>query len=247
LTIDNDKDLQHLLRIGKICGMALQHMLDHVEAGMTTKQLDAIGAAFLKQHGARSAPILAYKFPGYTCISLNDEAAHGIPGERRIKPGDLVNVDVSAELEGFWADCGASMIVPPVKPEYERLCSFARRALDAGIHAAKEGKPINAIGKAVENVARKGGYTIIDGLGGHGVGRHIHEKPSVPNVYVKSLREPLTAGLVFTIEPFLNTGRGQIATAKDGWTLKTIDGSVSAQYEHTLVIHGDTPIIVTAA
>jgi methionyl aminopeptidase len=247
MTVDNDKDLQRLLRIGKICGMTLQHMLAHVEPGMTTKQLDDIGAAYLKQHGARSAPILAYKFPGHTCISLNDEAAHGIPGDRIIKPGDLVNVDVSAELEGYWADCGASMIVPPVKPEYERLCSFARRALDAGIQAAREGKPLNVIGKAVETVARKGGYAIIDGLGGHGVGRNIHEKPSVPNIYLKSLRAPLTPGLVFTIEPFLNTGKGQIKTAADGWTLKTIDGSVSAQYEHTLVIHGDEPIIVTAA
>jgi len=126
MTIENNRDLRGLMRIGQICGLALQHMLAHVEPGMTTKELDLIGAEFLKKQGAVSAPILAYNYPGYTCISLNDEAAHAVPGDRVIQPGDLVNVDVSAVLEGYWGDTGATMIVPPVRSEYQRLCEHTK-------------------------------------------------------------------------------------------------------------------------
>jgi methionyl aminopeptidase len=247
MTIDNATDLENLLRIGRICALTLQHMLDHVEPGMTTAQLDAIGAQFLKQHNARSAPILAYRFPGHTCISLNDEAAHGIPGDRVIRAGDMINVDVSAELEGYWADTGASMPVPPVQPEYRRLCEFTKRARDRGISAARAGRPIHMIGKAVERVARQGGYTIIQSLTGHGVGRHIHEKPSVFNFYQKRDREPLPEGLVITIEPFLTAGDGRLYTDPNKWTYRSMDGSVAAQFEHTVVITKEQPILVTVA
>ncbi len=246
MTIENDDDLQKLLRIGQICGLTLHHMLAHVEPGMTTAQLDAIGAAFLKQHKARSAPILAYNYPGHTCISLNDEAAHGIPGERVIQPGDLINVDVSAELEGYWADTGASAIVPPVSPAFERLCAFTRAALAEGIKVAHAGQPANVIGKAVEAIAQIGGYRVIRALTGHGVGRHIHERPSVFNFDNPRDHAQLTEGLVITIEPFLSLGEGRVYTDRDGWTLRSVDGSVAAQYEHTLVIAGDQPILVTA-
>jgi len=246
VTVASEKDLIALLRIGKIVGLTLQHMLQQVEPGMTTRELDKIGAAFLKQHGARSAPILAYDYPGHTCISINDEAAHGVPGDRVIQPGDLVNVDVSAELDGYWADTGATLPVPPVTPEMENLCAVARRALDEAIKVARAGQPINRVGKVVEKLARRNGYTTFHELGGHGVGRHIHEKPSVPNDYRKRLRDRFEEGMVLTIEPFINNGKGRIYTAGDKWTLKTVDGSLSAQYEHTVVITRDEPILVTA-
>ena len=246
MTVENETDLQGILRIGRICGEALQHMLAHVEPGMTTAELDAIGAAFLKAQGARSAPILAYKFPGWTCISINEEAAHGVPGRRVIRPGDVVNVDVSAELEGYWADTAATIIVPPAAPEHERLCAFTRRALDRAIAAARAGRLMNVIGRAVEDVARRGGYRIIPDLPGHGVGRHIHEKPSVYNFYHQRDCTRIEEGMVFTIEPFLSMGSGRIVTESDGWTLKTVDDSVCAQYEHTVVIHGGKPILATA-
>lgn len=247
MTIENERDLELLTRIGQICGMAVQHMLDHVEPGMTTKQLDAIGAAFLDKHGARSAPILAYNYPGYTCISLNDVAAHGIPSEDVIiQPGDMINVDVSAELEGYWADTGASMPVPPVNTDYQRLCATTRRALDAAIDVARAGQPVSVIGRAVEQVVAETGYTIIKQLTGHGVGQHIHEKPSVPNFYNPQFSEVLSEGLVITIEPFLSLGVGRVFTDKDGWTLRSTDGSVAAQYEHTVVIMDGEPVLVTA-
>jgi methionyl aminopeptidase len=214
---------------------------------MTTKQLDQIGEEFLKQHGARSAPILAYNYPGYTCISVNDVAAHGIPSEDLVlQPGDMLNVDVSAELEGYWADTGASMPMPPVNPTYQRLCEYTLKARDAGIAMAHAGKPINLIGRAVEQIAAAGGYRVIKQLNGHGVGRHIHEKPSIPNYYNPGYKEVLTEGVVITIEPFLSLGVGRVFTDKDGWTLRSMDGSIAAQYEHTLVIMGNEPVLVTA-
>lgn len=247
MTIESENELRSLMRIGQICALTLEHMLAHVEPGMTTAQLDAIGAAFLERHGARSAPILAYRFPGHTCISLNDEAAHGIPGPRVIQPGDVINIDVSAELEGFWADTGASALVPPFKPEHERLLDATRSARDKAIAAAREGRSLNVIGRTVEKVARDAGYNVILELAGHGVGRHIHEPPSVHNISLRRLRTRLEPGMVIAIEPFLTPGIGHIYTARDGWTLKTRDGAIPAQFEHTVVIDGNRPIIVTAA
>lgn len=247
MTVDNDNDLEALLRIGRICGLTLQHMLAHVEPGITTQALDAIGAAFLAGHQARSAPILAYRFPGHTCISINDEAAHGIPGDRVIQPGDMVNVDVSAELEGYWADTAASMVVAPADSRYERLCRYTRAALDAGIDAARAGNSLNEVGRRVESVAHDGGYRVIYELGGHGVGRGIHEPPTVFNFDTRRASPTLQPGMVFTIEPFLSLGSGGIYKADDGWTLKSRDGSVAAQYEHTVIVTADGPPILATA
>jgi methionyl aminopeptidase len=247
MSIDSEKDLLGLMRIGRIVALGLKHMQDHVRVGMTTAELDAIGAALLKQHGARSAPILAYKFPGYTCISINDEAAHGIPGRRVIQPGDLVNIDVSAELDGYWADTGATVPMPPVSPLKQKLCDFTKVALERAIDAARAGQPFRAVGKAVEAVARQGGFRIIEELGGHGVGRHIHEKPQISNFNNPRNRGYFKEGMVLTLEPFLTTGAIHVETQSDGWTLKTTDGSLSCQYEHTVVITKGRPILVTGA
>ncbi|MBZ0302154.1 MAG: type I methionyl aminopeptidase [Anaerolineae bacterium] len=247
MSIENEQDLIALMRIGRIVGLTLQHMGAAVQPGMTTAELDAIGAEFMAQHGARSAPILAYKFPGHTCISLNDEAAHGIPGDREIQPGDLVNIDVSAELDGYFADTGGSFAVPPVTSENQRLLATARKALDAATNAVRSGLPLNVIGKAVEKVARPAGYGILRELGGHGVGRSLHEKPhAIPHYFNPRARERLTEGMVLTIEPFLTTGATHVKTDEDGWTLRTVDGSLSAQYEHTLIITKGKPVLVTA-
>lgn len=247
MTIDNDDQLRGLKRIGEICGIVLNEMLARVEPGMTTKQLDQIGARLFKQYGARSAPILAYRYPGHTCISLNDEAAHGIPRkDRKIRAGDLINVDVSAELEGYWADTGASMPVPPVHKDHERLCRFTRTARDEAIKAVKAGAPLNSIGKAVEKVAQEGGYRIVRQLTGHGVGRHIHEPPTVLNYYNRHDKDLLRDGMVFTVEPFLSPGKGIVYTDRDGWTIRTADRAIVAQYEHTLVVDGDHALLITA-
>jgi methionyl aminopeptidase len=236
MSIDSEEDLRGLLAIGQVVGLTIQTMSRAVRPGLTTAELDDIGRAELDRHGARSAPELVYAFPGATCISLNDEAAHGIPGARQIQAGDLVNIDVSAELDGYFADAAVTIPVPPVLPRWQALCDCTQRALAKGIAAARTGQPINAIGRAVEREARRG----------HGVGRNIHEEPNVPGFYYPPARQPLTEGLVITIEPFLTLKPTRIMTASDGWTLKAADGAVSVQFEHTIVISDGKPIVATA-
>ncbi|MDH5228650.1 MAG: type I methionyl aminopeptidase [Gammaproteobacteria bacterium] len=247
MTIENDDDLQHLKVIGQIVGQTLKKMLDYVEPGMTTRELDLYGGELLKQAGARSAPQLAYGFPGFTCISLNEEAAHGVPGDRIIQAGDMINIDVSAELNGYWADTGGSAVITPGDPIKQSLCDATRLALSQAIKTAKAGAPINHIGKAIQRVAKEKGYRIIRNLCSHGVGRFIHEEPKeIPGYYNPHDKRVLHEGLVITIEPFLSTKSRSVSEAKDGWTLIAPKGNLSAQYEHTMVITQGEPLLLTA-
>lgn len=247
MTVRSKKDLEALRRIGRIVALALKEMEQHVRPGITTAELDAIGRAFLEAHGALSAPDHVYDFPGATCISVNNEAAHGIPGPRVIEAGDLVNIDVSASLDGYFADTGATIPVPPVSPEKARLCESTKRALDKAMAAARAGSPLFVIGKAIEEAAERAGYTIIENLAGHGVGRHLHEEPHfIRNTYDPNDKRRLTDGLVITIEPFFTTGARTAKEASDGWTLLTPPGTWVAQYEHTLVVRDGQPLVLTA-
>lgn len=246
MTIDNDDQLTALQTISTIVSETLAHMMARVEPGMTTRELDAIGRARLDHHGARSAPELVYDFPGATCISVNDEVAHGIPGDRIIQAGDLVNIDVSAEKDGFFADTGASSVVPPAPPKKTALCLATRKALEAGVTAVRAGRPINRIGAAIESSARQGGYSIVRNLGGHGVGSALHEEPAaILHYYEPADRRRLQEGMVITIEPFLSTGATAAWQSDDGWTLCTEPGFLTAQFEHTLVVTRDGPRVLT--
>ncbi len=241
----NNEEISGLRTIGRIVRKVLDEMEGAVAVGISTAELDELAGQIFGREKARSAPKLAYDFPGFTCISVNDEAAHGIPGSRRLKNGDLVNIDVSAEKNGFWADSGRSIPVGDVTVDARDLCRATRNALWAGIRAVKAGEPINVIGKEVERTAVAEGYEIINGLVGHGVGRHIHEPPEVHNLFMPNHTDLLAEGQVITIEPFLTSGRGDYKKANDGWTLKTIDGALCAQYEHTLIVTGQGPIVLT--
>jgi methionyl aminopeptidase len=213
---------------------------------MTTRELDLIGARMLEDHGARSAPKLTYDFPGATCISLNEQAAHGVPGDRVIQGGDVLNVDVSAELDGYFADNGGTIVVPPSTPVKNGLCHAARMALAEAMKVARAGMPLNGIGRAIERTAKANGFRVIENLGSHGVGRSLHEEPHyIAGCYDRSDHRILTEGLVITIEPFLSTRSRTVHEAADGWTLEGVKGSLSAQYEHTMIITRDHPIIVT--
>jgi methionyl aminopeptidase len=247
MIVSNPAELAGLIKVGNVVGRTVVHMARHMQPGMTTAELDNIGARFLRQNGAESAPIHDYKYPAATCISINDEAAHAIASpDRVIRPGDLVNIDVSAIMDGYYGDTGASFPVPPISEEVQRLCDYTKKALAAAINAAKAGQPLWVIGKASGAVAKEGGYTIIRELGGHGVGRKLHEPPhSIPHYYTKRARGKLKVGQVLTIEPFLNAGKGEIYKADDGWSLITKDGSIAAQYEHTVVITEGKPILTT--
>jgi methionyl aminopeptidase len=245
MTVENEKDLEALLHVGAIVARTILHMADQMEVGMTTRELDEIGAKYMEQHGAQSGPIAVYDYPGHTCISINDEAAHGVPGDRVIKAGDLVNIDVTAVKDGYFADSGGSFAVPPVSALKEKLLASTKRALHLALDSVRAGQRMNMVGRAVERYAKQQGFNVIRELGGHGVGREIHEEPHVRNVYDRGNKLRFREGTVLTIEPFLTTGARHVDTMNDGWTLKTKDGSLSAQFEHTIVVTRGKPILIT--
>jgi methionyl aminopeptidase len=246
MTIESQNDVDALMHIGRIVSLVLTQMLDSLEPGMTTAELDNIGQRLLDNFGARSAPQISYKFPGATCISINEEAAHGIPGARRIQPGDVVNIDVSAELNGYFADTGGTRVVPPSNALKSRLCRATMTALKNATKEARDGNRINQIGKAVQRVAKTHRFKVIKNLAGHGVGRTLHEEPrNITGYYDPRDTRILRKGMVITIEPFLSTKSNRAMQADDGWTLLGAPGNLSAQYEHTMIVTRGAPIIVT--
>jgi methionyl aminopeptidase len=248
MTIEHEDDLVALARVGRAVAAARDAMLALVAPGVTTADLDAAGAEVLRAHGARPAPPLAAGFPAATCVSVNDEAAHGIPSAaRRLRAGDLVNVDVSAEMGGYWADTGASAPVGAVAPVARRLLDAARLANRDGIDAARAGRPLRHIGRAVEKRARRHGFTVIANLCGHGTGRNLWERPSVPGVDDGRDRTILWEGLVLAVEPFLADGGRSADEGPDGWTLFTDNGGLSAQFEHTIVVTHGAPLVLTGS
>lgn len=246
MTVENEDDVVGLKRAGRAVREALEEMAANVAPGITTADLDAIGRDVLRRHGATSAPQKAYDFPGTTCISVEDQLAHGVPSpKRRLREGQLVNVDVSAELDGYWADTGSSFPVGRVSGRRRVLLSATKAARRDAVLAAKAGGRMSDIGRAVERRARRHGFRVVRNLGGHGVGRFIHEDPHVPMVAIPGDRTRLWEGLVITVEPFLTTGATEVFEDEDGWTLRTPDGSVGAQFEHTLIVTRGAPIVVT--
>jgi len=242
----SNQDLINLKKIGKIVGITLKEMINALKPGITTAQLDKLGANTLQKLGARSAPQLLYKFPGATCISVNDEVAHGIPGKRVIKPGDLVNIDVSAELNGYFADSGASIPIEPVSRLIFDICKTSKSALKKAVAAATAGADINRIGLLVETEAQTAGFTIIRNLCGHGVGRALHEEPhNILNYYDPQYKKKFKRGMTVALETFISAGADYVIDGSDGWTLKTPDAALVAQYEHTIVITENEPIILT--
>lgn len=250
MTITTEEQLEQLKAIGRICALARETMAAAMEVGMTTRELDEIGARLLAEHGAQSAPIVTYDFPGTTCISVNEEIAHGIPGDRVLREGDLVNIDVSAVKDGVFADCGASYILGQGDQRLVNLCRDGKKAMWAGINAVKAGAPLGDIGDAIGKFAKKGGYTLIRNLASHGVGDSLHDEPGeIPTWPDKSERRRMANGLVFTIEPFLSLG-GRMADQKsddDEWTLISRPAAPCVQYEHTVVATPRGAVVVTLA
>jgi methionyl aminopeptidase len=247
MSIQTNAEFDKLRAIGAIVAATLRAMAESVRPGVTTAELNATGAKWLRQHGARSAPPRVYGFPAEVCISVNDEAMHGIPGERTIQPGDLVKLDLVAEKDGFYADAAVTVNVPPGSDDGRALARCAERAFERGLAAARAGNRVYEIGRAIEREVRSSGFSVIRELCGHGVGRAIHEEPLVPNFRDPRARRRLSEGLVITIEPVIAAGSGRTSQEKDGWTFRTEDGSLAAHYEHTVVITRGEPVLVTAA
>ena len=248
MTIESEDQLGMLRTVGKLVAATLTAMGKALEPGLTTKELDDIGRALLEREGARSAPELTYDFPGATCISVGPDCAHGIPDGTVVKAGDLVNIDVSAELNGYFGDTGASFAVPPIRPRIERLCRDGRRAMWAGIKAVRPGKRLNEVGRAIDRFAHKNGYSLVRNLASHGVGRSLHDEPAqIPTWFEPQDRRTITEGLVFTIEPFLSLGADWVEQREDGWSLRPPHHQPTVQYEHTLVATSRGPLILTLA
>ncbi|MFT6537227.1 MAG: methionyl aminopeptidase [Loktanella salsilacus] len=246
MTITQDDELQGLSVIGRIVANTVRAMSRALEPGITTQELDEIGRALLDAAGAVSAPEATYDFPGATCISVNEEIAHGIPGARVIKAGDLVNIDVSASKGGFFADTGATFQVPPVKTHMDQLCRDGQRAMQIGIAQVGHGKPLAGIGNAIGQFAQKRGYSLIRNLASHGVGRALHEEPSeIATWPTRGDRRRIHRGMVMTVEPFLSRGGLLAMDGADGWTLYADPPAPVVQYEHTVVATDKGAIIVT--
>lgn len=247
MSIDDDRDLIGLRRAGRVVAAAIAAMREAVQVGISTAELDGIAADVLRRHGARSAPKLVYDFPGTACISVNDEAVHGVPGPRRLEPGDLVTLDVTVELDGFFADAAETVVVPPAAEIALRLIDCARAAFERAAAAVRSGERLAVVGGRVEAEVERRGFRVIRELCGHGIGRDIHESPSVANYYDPYERTRLTEGLVIALEPIVSAGATRTRTGADGWTLSSVDGSLTAHHEHTLVVTRGRPIVLTAA
>ena len=244
MSIDSPDELAALKAAGRVVAETLRELTRRVRPGVTTGELDRVAAGIFARHGARSGPRLDYDFPGTICISVDDECVHGIPGPRRLREGQLVKLDVTAELDGFYADACRTVPVGRVRPREQRLAAAAQSALKRGLTAAQAGASVGAIGAAVQQEVERRGFSVCAELTGHGIGRRIHEEPSVPNVAGDG--PELTSGLVITVEPIIAAGSGHVYMDRDGWTIRTDDGSPSAHAEHTIVVTEHAPVLVTA-
>jgi methionyl aminopeptidase len=247
MSINGPEELAGLRAAGAIVCCMLEAMKSAVCPGITTAELDEVGAQVMTQHGARSAPALVYRFPGVSCISVNDEAVHGIPGKRALQSGDLVKLDVTIEKDGYMADAAVTVPVGEVSDERKKLVECAERAFTKAMLVSRAGFRVSEIGRVIEREVRRSGFAVIRELAGHGIGHTIHEEPRVPNFNDPEASQILNEGLVITVEPIIAAGSGQAYTARDRWTMVTTDHSASAHYEHTLVITKGEPILLTAA
>lgn len=247
MSITKELELLGMQKASEAVALTLREMIKFARPGISTKELDEYGAKILSDFGARSAPYVAYRFPGWTCISVNNEFCHGIPSDKRIlKEGDLVNIDVSAELNGFWADNGGSFVLGEDIHKHQELVDASKFILKKAIENIKGGVLISDIGYLMETEAKKRGYKVIKNLGGHGIGRKLHEQPDdLLNYRNKSDQRRFRKNTVVAIETFISTTSTYADTLNDGWTLVGNKGGYMAQHEHTIVITDNKPLILT--
>lgn len=246
MIVETAEELEGLRRVGGLVAETIRRMREAVRPGVTTGELDLIAARTFHEFGASSAPMDTYGFPGSTCISVNEQVVHGVPGGRKLREGDLVTLDVTPELDGWLADAAVTVPVGEVSDAARRLLDTADACLAAALGSARAGAPLRAIGRSVEETAAALGATPFEELCGHGIGRQLHEEPTIPNIDVPSLKQPLASGLVIAVEPMLTMGDALLVELDDGWTYATADGGLSVHVEHTIVVQDGAPIVLTA-
>lgn len=247
MSITKEAELIGMKKVSEAVAHTLREMKDYARPGMTTKQLDDYGAKILSDFGARSAPYLTYRFPGWTCISVNNEFCHGIPSDKRIlKEGDLINIDVSAELDGYWSDNGNSFVLGEDINQHQKLIDASKQILYKTVYSIKGGVRISDIGHLMETEAKKRGYKVIKNLTGHGIGRSLHEEPSdIANYKNRFNPARFRKNSVVAIETFISTTSTYAETLNDGWTMVGNKGGFMAQHEHTIIVTDGKPIILT--
>jgi methionyl aminopeptidase len=247
MSIQKESELDGMKKISEVVALTLKEMRNYAQPGMTTKHLDDYGGKILNDFGAKSAPRLTYGFPGWTCISTNNEVAHGIPSEKKIlAEGDLINIDVSAELDGFWSDNGGSFVHGEDFNGHQHLIESSKQILFKAIHNIKGGVRISEIGRLIETEAKRSGYKVIKNLAGHGVGKSLHEEPfEIANYYNRFNLTRFSKNTVVAVETFISTRSTITDTQTDGWTLVGNKGGYVAQQEHTIIVTNDAPIILT--
>lgn len=249
MSITKESELDGMKKISEVVATTLRLMRDYAEVGMSTKDLDEYGGRILKSYGAKSAPYETYGFPGYACICVNEEAAHGIPSENKIlREGDLINIDVSAELNGFWADNGGSFVLGNDIHKHQPLVDASKNILRKAISNIRGGVKISEIGYLIETEAKKSGFKVIKNLAGHGVGRSLHEEPqNILNYSVRSNKERFKKNTTVAIETFISTNSTIAVELKDGWTMVGNKGGYVAQHEHTILVTEGYPVILTSS
>lgn len=247
MSITKEEELEGMKKVSEAVAVTLREMRNYAKPGMTTKELDDFGARKLAELGAKSAPLLTYNFPGATCISVNNEIAHGIPSEKTVlQEGDLINIDVSAELNGFWSDNGGSFVLGADTNQHQALVETSKTILKKAISQIKGGVKIADIGRLIETEAKKAGYKVIRNLTGHGVGRSLHEEPhEIANFYDRYNTDRFRKNSVVAVETFISTHSTMADTQSDGWTLLGNRGGYVAQHEHTIVVTSGQAIILT--
>jgi methionyl aminopeptidase len=247
MSITTDSEFFGMIKVSDVVAYTLREMMSYAKPGMTTKELDDFGASILKDFGANSAPFMTYQFPGTTCISVDTEFCHGIPSSKKIlNEGDLINIDVSAELNGFWSDNGSSFVLGADRYGHQKLVNASKEILQKAINNIRGGVRISDIGHIIENEAKKRGYKVIKNLTGHGIGRRLHEDPTeIANFKDKYNLSRFRKNSVVAIETFISTNSTYAVTLNDGWTMVGDRGGFMAQHEHTIVVTDKDPIVLT--
>lgn len=243
ISIKSKSEIEKMIKAGEIISKIHIGLRDFIKPGVTTMEINKFCEDFMKKNGATAKQIGYHGYPYATCTSVNDVICHGMPSNYKLKNGDLITVDMVVELDGYLSDSAWSYAVGEVSDEVKKLMEVTEKALYIGIEAAKVGNRIGDIGHAIQSYVEPLGYSIVRDFCGHGIGTEMHEDPQVPHYGIKGRGVRLVEGMVITVEPMINVGRWEATVDEDGWTARTIDGSLSCQYEHTFVITKDGPII----
>lgn len=245
--LKNKTEIEKMRIAGRLTKAALNYVGDHIKPGVTTSYLDGLACEFIRKNGGQPSFLNYNGFPASVCISINDEVVHGIPGGRVIKDGDIVSVDIGAFIEGVHGDCAKTFPVGNVSKDAIKLIEVTRECFYKGLLEARAGMRIGDIAAAIQNHAESSGCSVVVDLVGHGIGKELHEDPSVPNFGRAGRGVRLVKGMTLAIEPMINAGRHEVYTEENGWTVKTSDGSLSAHYENTVLITDGEPEILTTA